>query len=203
MSDIFYIPQGSQLLIDDHHGQYIPQIFAQRFRDCVTSASSKEITDEDWDILLAGPDYESYWDVWTDVLDNCVLVDDNGDAFTLIQDQDVWAVPVLIEPTDRTIFNRTAHQELWLWLADHTDYDKEDWPGWGHYSDKLNNCFACDTTALILGEQCKQCPLKWPKGKPCYEGIFGIWDAAEDPRIRRSLALYIANLPVKDGYRYV
>lgn len=201
-----FIPEGSELLISDHHGQYIPQIFAQQFRDRVTSASSKEITDEDWNILLDGPEQEFYWDVWTDVLDNCVIRNDEGREFTLIQDMDVWAIPVPVEPADPTVFNRTAHRQLWLWLSENVDYRKEDWPGWRYYSTQSHDCFACGAAEAIHGmyvDSCKYCPLKWPKGKHCYNSLFSIWDATEDSRIRRTLARYIANLPVKDGYKYV
>lgn len=201
-----YIPSGSQLLINDHHGQYIPQLFAEQFRNYVHPASSKEITDEDWDILLAGPEHEFYWDTWTAVLDNCILVDENGREFSLMQEQDVWAIPVPHEPDDPTIFNRTAHQELWNWLAENPDYCKTEWPGWQYYAAKRDDCFACEAAEAIrpmYADTCKYCPLKWPEGKPCYDGLYTIWQASEDPRIRRSLAQYIANLPVKEGYKYV
>lgn len=204
--DTIYIPQGSQLLINDSHGQYIPQLFAEQFRDRVTPASSKEITDEDWDILLAGPEHEFYWDTWTAVLDNCILVDENGREFSLMQEQDVWAIPVPHEPDDSIIFNRTAHQELWNWLAENPDCYKSEWPGWHHYAAKKDDCFACETANAIrprYARLCVYCPLQWPKGKPCYNGLYAIWQISEDPRIRRSLARYIANLPVKEEYKYV
>lgn len=73
-------------IINDSHGIYIPQVFAETI---------------DWDmldnwyeyqkaILLAGPDHESYWDVWQEILDNC----ETTDGGKLHQDGDVWVVYV-------------------------------------------------------------------------------------------------------------
>ena len=45
----------TQVLVDNHHGIYIPQIFAERY--------GEYLTDEQREILLAGPDHESYLDV--------------------------------------------------------------------------------------------------------------------------------------------
>lgn len=203
-----YIPHGSELLIDSHHGRYIPQIFAQQFRSYATSASSAEITDEDWNILLAGPYHEHYWDVWSDVLDNCIIKWDTGKEFSLVQNEDVWAIPVPSEPADLTIFNRTAHQELWFWLAEHPSYSKSDWPGWQYYNGGSDNCFACVAAENLHDGSlslciCSFCPLKWPKGKYCHEGLYRIWYNTDDARVRRNIATRIANLPVKDGYKYV
>ena len=47
------------LVIDGYHGIYIPQIFAQRFPEW--------LSDEERDILLAGPEHENYWETWEDV----------------------------------------------------------------------------------------------------------------------------------------
>ena len=46
-------------IIDGNQGQYIPQIFAERFPEW--------LDDEDKVILLAGPDHADYWEVWNDV----------------------------------------------------------------------------------------------------------------------------------------
>jgi len=47
------------LLVDDHHGQYIGQVFAA----CVKRECFPTITQEEWSILESGPDHESYFDV--------------------------------------------------------------------------------------------------------------------------------------------
>lgn len=52
-----------ELLIDGHHGQYVPQIFAR----LMPAANGLE---EDFEILLEGPENPGYWDTWAWVLDN-------------------------------------------------------------------------------------------------------------------------------------
>lgn len=48
-----------ELLVDDHHGQYIGQVFAETIkRELFNSISA-----EDWAALESGPDHESYQDV--------------------------------------------------------------------------------------------------------------------------------------------
>ena len=100
------------------------------------------------------------------------------------------------------IFNHTAHKELWNYLAENPTKWKEDWPGWkingGEYSKVDSHCFACEFT--ICGT-CYDCPLIWPSG--CctnYSGLYKKW-VEEDINLkeRTSLALQIANLPVKEG----
>ena len=47
------------LVIDGYHGIYIPQIFAQRFPEW--------LSDEEREVLIAGPEGDEYWEVWDDV----------------------------------------------------------------------------------------------------------------------------------------
>lgn len=75
------------LFVDSHWGIYVPQRFAEivtakGHRDLVTGVSP-----EDWEILMAGPEHEYYWDTWDDVLDNARV-----GAFHLHQDGDLWLV---------------------------------------------------------------------------------------------------------------
>lgn len=49
-----------------HEGVYIPQNFAEK----VKREFVKGITDADYEILMAGPDHELYWDAWDTVLTN-------------------------------------------------------------------------------------------------------------------------------------
>ncbi len=96
------------------------------------------------------------------------------------------------------VFNHTAHKELWNYLAENPTKQKEDWPEWkvngGKYSRVDGNCFACEFT---IDDTCYDCPLIWPIDfcasykKWAEEGI-----SLEE---RTSLALQIANLPVKEG----
>ena len=100
------------------------------------------------------------------------------------------------------IFNHTAHKELWNYLAENPTKHKKDWPGWeingGEYSEVVGHCFACEFTIAVI---CYNCPLIWPSG--CctgYNGLYSEW-AKEGISLeeRTSLALKIANLPVRNG----
>ena len=100
------------------------------------------------------------------------------------------------------IFNHTAHKKLWNYLAENPTEYKGDWPGWevngGEYSEVDSHCFACEFT---LGGTCCDCPLIWPNG--CctgYGGLYNTWvNTSINLEKRTSLALKIANLPVKNG----
>ena len=52
----------SDCIIDGSWGIYVPQQFCQRYEklDCISQ--------EDWDICLAGPEHELYWDSWDVIL---------------------------------------------------------------------------------------------------------------------------------------
>ena len=105
------------------------------------------------------------------------------------------------------IFNHTAHKELWNYLAENPTEYKVSWPGWewngGKYKKVNSYCFACEFT---LGGTCCNCPLIWPGGYCTYEyntsnyGLYRKW-VEENISLekRTSLALKIANLPVRDG----
>jgi hypothetical protein len=83
------------LLIDNHHGVYIPQIFGQDLKNnCYRIANFADIDQEDIDILCAGPDHEFYWESWEYILDNIVLLGLKDVRHCLYQnDGDLWAVP--------------------------------------------------------------------------------------------------------------
>lgn len=51
-----------ECIVDGANGQYIPQIFAERFPEW--------LDDDDKAILLAGPEYADYWEAWETVLDS-------------------------------------------------------------------------------------------------------------------------------------
>ena len=70
--------------LDSARGIFIPQNFAE-------SISLNEwtgIDKSDFDILLAGPNHEFYWDAWTQVLDNA----ESTCGATLYQDGDLFLV---------------------------------------------------------------------------------------------------------------
>lgn len=102
-------------------------------------------------------------------------------------------------------FNHTAHKALWIWLSENPKKSKKDWPGWkingGKYSRIANYCFACEFT--VVGGTCYDCPLIWPNrncvGSKDSASLFVEWESTDNLEERASLALQIANLPVKEG----
>jgi len=87
--EIITFPPDAELLFDGSSGQYIPQRFAQEIdRACVTDVSA-----ENYEDLLKGPEYEWYWDVWDTVLNNAIITNSEGRRFWLYQDGDVWFMP--------------------------------------------------------------------------------------------------------------
>jgi len=86
---MYELPETAILYASDRHGIYIPQYFAESVdRDKLSGVS-----DEDMDILLAGPDHEHYWDTWDVVEQNAILTDSDGTTYGLYQDGDLWLVP--------------------------------------------------------------------------------------------------------------
>ena len=95
------------LFADSARGVYIPQHFAESH-----SADHWQGMDSaDLDILKAGPDHESYWDAWCDVLDNAETT--NGGK--LYQDGDLWvywpedAIDALQEYIDSQVEYAESH----------------------------------------------------------------------------------------------
>lgn len=86
---MYELPEDSKLLFDGCRGIYIPQNFAEEIiRDCVSNVS-----DEQYEVLEAGPGREWYWETWQEVLDYAVITEPDGTEYTLYQDDDVWLVP--------------------------------------------------------------------------------------------------------------
>jgi hypothetical protein len=81
--------ETTALLVDDHHGIYVPQVFAQRFKN---NWSTWGLKPEQLSVLLSGPtDDEEYWDVWNEVLDQACFKDSQGQEWHLWQDGALWA----------------------------------------------------------------------------------------------------------------
>jgi len=74
----------SELFFDGNRGVYIPQHFAE----AIDVTDWTGIDAEDLDVLRKGPDHESYWDAWQDVLDHA----ETRDGRVLHQDGDLWLV---------------------------------------------------------------------------------------------------------------
>ena len=84
-----------KLLIDSASGVYIPYQFAKRF-----IADAWNVSKEDEQILLDGPDSENYWDAWCYVLDSAYCCDESGTKWLLEQDGDLFAVAENAEDED-------------------------------------------------------------------------------------------------------
>lgn len=82
-----------ELLIDSHHGIYVPRTFARAYSHLIINAD--EIQDS-LDICLSGPDHSEYWEAWEEVLNSARLMgdpdQDMSTEYTLHQDGDLWAI---------------------------------------------------------------------------------------------------------------
>lgn len=77
-----------ELLIDGHHGIYIPKLFSEYFPEYVTDEQRE---------ILSNTDNELYWDIWEEVL-NSTITNDKGEEYILMQDDgDLWAMPANME----------------------------------------------------------------------------------------------------------
>ena len=75
-----------QNLVNDHHGCYVPQVFAQNLGQDWCG-----IKPDDLQILLEGPDNDTYWETWDDVLSTAYYMQ-GAHKYTLHQDGDLWAL---------------------------------------------------------------------------------------------------------------
>lgn len=76
------------LFLDDHRGIYIPRDFAQCIRrECISG-----IEPSDLDFLATELDADHYWDVWQEVCDRAVIID-QGTTWHLYQDGALWLIP--------------------------------------------------------------------------------------------------------------
>lgn len=88
------------LWLDGNRGIYIPQHFAESFKDRVKSVTG--VSDEDWKVLESGPDHEWYWEAWNSVCDHAVVTDDDGVKYRVHQDGDCWLIPEGMEYNEKT-----------------------------------------------------------------------------------------------------
>jgi hypothetical protein len=74
----------SECIVDGLHGIYVPQQFCQRYEKI------DRISQGDWDNCLAGPDNESYWDSWDQILSDWTFeeADGNGGVWKISIKQD-------------------------------------------------------------------------------------------------------------------
>jgi hypothetical protein len=76
------------LLVDDCHGIYVPQVWAMRYR---MFPEAWNVTREQLDVLLRGPDDDVYWETWDEVLNTAEFTDSQGRVWHLWQDGALWA----------------------------------------------------------------------------------------------------------------
>jgi hypothetical protein len=79
-----------ELLVNDAHGVYIPQIFCQQYGQYLP-----ERLNEDKAICLSGPEHEDYFDAWDNIVDT-EITNDKGQVMTigyLPESCDLWAIP--------------------------------------------------------------------------------------------------------------
>ena len=77
---------GIEILISDHQGVYIPEIFAKNY-----AAGWEAMSEYDLSVLKEGPENESYWNVWSWCVDNLIHTDKKGNKWRLYQDGDLFA----------------------------------------------------------------------------------------------------------------
>lgn len=80
-------PETIVLAVDDHHGIYAPQTFAEFYLDGQLD-KWHGVNAEDLVILLAGPDNEVYWDTW----DSVESYAEREDGYSIHQDGDIWLI---------------------------------------------------------------------------------------------------------------
>lgn len=81
----------ADLYADGSRGIYIPQHFAQS----VKREFVQNVSDEDWQVLEAGPNAngrELYWEVWDTVLNDARITAPDGREGFLLQNGDLWVV---------------------------------------------------------------------------------------------------------------
>lgn len=75
---------GIEILVSDHQGIYIPQVFAERF-------NWSGISIDDLKTIEEGPDAEYYWEAWDNILNDAFHNDKDGFTWRLYQDGDLFA----------------------------------------------------------------------------------------------------------------
>ena len=101
------------LWLSGARGIYIPRDFANSFADRSTDVQG--ISQEQWDILEAGPDHEWYWEAWDEVEQDAKITDENGVIYFVYQDGDCWLIPEGMEWSDK--------DEFFAWPADDDNND--------------------------------------------------------------------------------
>jgi hypothetical protein len=102
-----------ELYMSDNRGVYIPRDFAQSIRRELVSG----VDFDDLDTLAGADPYEceSYWDIWSDILDSIQITDDDGRIWSLYQDGDLW----LVDYAGMAEFEDNTGQNIWEVLGEY------------------------------------------------------------------------------------
>lgn len=111
-------------------------------------------------------------------------------------------------------FYYSRHIELWNFLCNNPELDKQDWVKWringGTYEEVIHSCFACDYVvkndpiSKLLEQRglldCDLCPFGYfGTYKNCLGGLYEEWRSETDLNKKAMLAAKIRDLPVKEG----
>lgn len=78
-----------QVLVDNHHGIYVPQVFVSTYN--VNKFGIEEF-DPDYQSVLQGPENEWYWESWDAILNKASYTDENGNTLYLEHNGDLFLV---------------------------------------------------------------------------------------------------------------
>lgn len=81
----------SSLILSDHHGVYIPQMFCSGMSQ--SDAHRIEVSYSDVLACQSGPDHPNYREAWQQILDDARILDTNGRVWRLYQNGDLWEIP--------------------------------------------------------------------------------------------------------------
>ena len=88
-----------------------------------------------------------------------------------------------------TAQRKKLHKKLWMWLAEHPEKEKGDWPGFITIKIPKSECFLCEERyERDKMDPCCECPLCEKAG--CY--YFSKWIGIIDHKKRSKLAKKIA-----------
>lgn len=81
-------------ILSDARGIYIPRDFVtDDFGNIAKEHCNKWGVNQDDALLLAlGPETDFYWDIWEHVLNNAEFKADDGNAYKLYQDGNLWGI---------------------------------------------------------------------------------------------------------------
>jgi len=87
------------LLADSHHGVYIPQ-FTVKDHLNHPAWDWSEVSQDDVQAVLAGPDGDWYWEAWENIMGTVIVTDDQGTRYNIMYNEDLWLVPTDINESE-------------------------------------------------------------------------------------------------------